>query len=144
MWYLDSSVVIKLYFPEPQTKAVSKTISTQRHALIYTSFHELEIKNAIALKVFRNEIEKTSGDQIYRDLDNDFDRGILTRPVIDWSMLFAESVRISRLHTRSIGTRSLDILHVAAAILLGCREFLSFDSRQLELAKKMDLNVITI
>ena len=144
MWYLDSSVVVKLYFPEPQTKVVSKTISTQRHALIYTSFHELEIKNAIALKVFRNEISKASGDQIYRDLDNDFDRGILTRPVIDWSMLFAESVRISKLHTRSIGTRSLDILHVAAAIVLGCREFLSFDSRQLELAKKMDLNLITI
>ena len=93
---------------------------------------------------FRNEISKATGNQIYRNLDADFDSGILARPEADWPTLFAESVRISNMHTQSIGTRSLDILHVAAAIVLRCSGFLSYDSRQLELAEKMDLNIIAI
>jgi predicted nucleic acid-binding protein len=38
-----------------------------------------------------------------------------------------EAERLSGLHSERLGTRSLDALHVAAPIVLGLGEFLSFD-----------------
>ncbi len=43
--------------------------------------------------------------------------------------------RLAQKHTRRLGTRSLDILHVACAAVLGARTFYTFDERQRKLAK---------
>ena len=43
--------------------------------------------------------------------------------------------------TTKIGSRSLDTLHVGAAVVLQCRVFLTFDLRQAELARKAGLRV---
>jgi predicted nucleic acid-binding protein len=42
---------------------------------------------------------------------------------------------LSRRHTAKLGTRSLDVLHVASALILGPDSFFSFDERQRELAR---------
>ncbi len=52
-------------------------------------------------------------------------------PLMD---LTIEAERLSALHSEALGTRSLDILHVAAALVLGLAEFLTFDRRQHALA----------
>ena len=54
---------------------------------------------------------------------------------------YAEAERLSVLHSEKLGTRSLDILHVAAALVLGMPGFLSFDRRQSRLAKAVGLHV---
>jgi hypothetical protein len=41
-----------------------------------------------------------------------------------------------------LGVRSLDILHVAIAMSLGARTFLSFDDRQRALATRAGLTVV--
>jgi hypothetical protein len=43
---------------------------------------------------------------------------------------------LSGKHAASTGCRSLDILHVAGTIILGVRDFLTFDVRQGKLARK--------
>ena len=48
----------------------------------------------------------------------------------------------SRKLAPAIGCRTLDILHVATAVVLGVREFASFDGRQRQLAKKAGLRVV--
>jgi predicted nucleic acid-binding protein len=50
-----------------------------------------------------------------------------------------EAERLSALHSETLGTRSLDVLHVAAAIVLGLRELLTFDRRQAALARAAGL-----
>jgi predicted nucleic acid-binding protein len=52
-----------------------------------------------------------------------------------------EAERLSALHSEKLGTRSLDILHVAAALVLGAAEFHSFDGRQAALARAAGLRV---
>jgi predicted nucleic acid-binding protein len=52
-----------------------------------------------------------------------------------------EAERLSALHTETIGTRSLDVLHVGSALVLGLAEFLTLDHRQLALAKAAGLKV---
>ena len=41
----------------------------------------------------------------------------------------------------TLGCRTLDIIHVAAALVLGAKEFVTFDARQGALAKKVGLTV---
>ena len=49
---------------------------------------------------------------------------------------------LSEKYAGSTGCRSLDILHVASAIVLGIRDFLTFDARQGDLARKARLRVL--
>ena len=51
-----------------------------------------------------------------------------------------ETERLSALHSEKLGTRSLDVLHVGAALSLGCKTFLSFDKRQVALARNAGLD----
>jgi hypothetical protein len=36
------------------------------------------------------------------------------------------------------------LLHVASCVLLGCRDFLSYDARQIVIAKKTGLHVVRL
>jgi hypothetical protein len=47
-------------------------------------------------------------------------------------------------HTATLFTRSLDLLHVAAAHAASCRVFVSADDRQLAVAKATGLKVVDI
>jgi predicted nucleic acid-binding protein len=43
-----------------------------------------------------------------------------------------------------LGTRTLDVLHVASALELGRRQFLTFDLRQQELAVATGLKLVAL
>lgn len=55
-----------------------------------------------------------------------------------------EAERLSAQHSEKIGTRSLDIMHVAAALVLGAQTFLTFEKRQASLARAAGLKVPTL
>ena len=59
----------------------------------------------------------------------------------DWPHALEEARRIARLRTVTEGYRSLDILHVAAAVVSEAEEFLTFDERQRKLAQAEGLKV---
>jgi hypothetical protein len=44
-------------------------------------------------------------------------------------------------HSATLGCRTLDIIHVAAALVIGAGEFVTFDVRQGAMAKKAGLEV---
>ena len=55
--------------------------------------------------------------------------------------MFEKAALLSDRHGPMVGTRTLDILHVAAALVLDAKRFLTFDQRQHTLAKKAGLEV---
>ena len=59
-----------------------------------------------------------------------------------WEQVFQEAVRLAEQHTGSLGCRSLDVLHCAAARILGVSEFISTDARQKKLATAIGLNLV--
>jgi predicted nucleic acid-binding protein len=67
--------------------------------------------------------------------------GVLLHVAPSLADLTAEAERLSALHSEKLGTRSLDILHVAAALVLGSPEFLAFDRGQQALARAAGLHV---
>ncbi|MDQ5981250.1 MAG: uncharacterized protein QG602_4228 [Verrucomicrobiota bacterium] len=52
------------------------------------------------------------------------------------------TAELSEQHTTRIGTRALDVLHVASAMELGARQFLTYDIRQAKLAVACGLKMI--
>ena len=58
-----------------------------------------------------------------------------------WPLAFRIASALSKRHSAATGTRSMDILHVAAAKSLRTVEFISFDARQRRLAKALGRRV---
>ena len=53
--YLDSSVIIKLDVPEAESALVADYVRRLKEPLPFSHLHEIEVKNALRLKVFRKE-----------------------------------------------------------------------------------------
>ena len=59
-----------------------------------------------------------------------------------WRAALDRTAELSRTHTAKLGTRALDVLHVASALELGARTFVTYDTRQAALAKAVGLKTL--
>ena len=141
MIYIDTSVIVKLYFKEDYSREASDWLKANNEAIPLTKFHELEFINAIQLKQFRNEIKPEESDNILSKLEEHEKRGIFFRPLLDWSAIFNNAINMSRKHSSIAGSRSLDILHVAAALTISTDRFLTLDEKQSNLAGNAGLKI---
>lgn len=62
--YLDTSALAKLYYPEPESAAVERWVGEREGPMLFTPLHELELTNACALKLFRNEITQDQFESV--------------------------------------------------------------------------------
>ena len=115
----------------------------QRQALPLplTWLHQLEFRNALRLPVFRGEITPPQRDASLNALLADVAAGVLAAAVPPLAETPTEAERLSALHAETTGTRSLDVLHVSSALVLGLAEFLTLDHRQPALAKATGLSL---
>jgi len=144
MTYADTGFICSLYAPDAHSPRALVRMRRQALPLAFTWLHQLEFRNAIRLRVFRGEIVPAQRDASLNTLLTDLAGGVLVAaaPVLTEVMIEAE--RLSALHSETLGTRSLDILHVAAALALGLVQFLTFDARQAALARAAGLKVPTL
>ncbi|MCC5814292.1 MAG: PIN domain-containing protein [Leptospira sp.] len=61
--------------------------------------------------------------------------------IIDNDLIYDEAQKVSLNYTQNHGLRSLDILHLATAKLLNCEFFLTNDTKQSTIAKKMGFKI---
>ncbi|MBT8364837.1 MAG: type II toxin-antitoxin system VapC family toxin [Deltaproteobacteria bacterium] len=141
---MDTSVIVKLYFKEEYSRDTSNWLRKNNEAIPLTSFHELELINAIQLKQFRTEITPDETRQIMSRFEEHEIRGIYYRPQLAWSAIFIHAIDLSKKHSASIGSRSLDILHVASAVSINAERFLTLDDRQTRLATLAGLKIENI
>ncbi len=144
MVYVDTSVLVKLYIKEEYSRDTSNWIRENNEALPLTSFHELELINAIHLKQFRAEITLAETRLILSRFEEHEKSGIYYRPQLDWSAVFIHAIELSKKHSAGIGSRSLDILHVASALSINADRLLTLDDRQTRLAELAGLKIETI
>ena len=74
----------------------------------------------------------------------DIAAGNLTETPLVWPDVLAIADELSEKHTAALGVRSLDLLHVAAAVSLDVKTFLTCDGRQLALARVAGLRASKI
>ena len=75
-------------------------------------------------------------------LDDDFVQGRYVHADILWRAALERAAEFSRKYTPTLGCRSLDVLHVASAVELNLKYFITFDLRQQKLAKTVGLKLI--
>jgi predicted nucleic acid-binding protein len=103
-------------------------------AIIVSSLVALEAVNAMQLRVFRRERTVRQAADSIKDFEVDISAGVLRSlpvPVAAWHV----AQKLSREHSAGMGTRSLDILQVAIAIVFRADTFLTFDRNQAILAR---------
>ena len=110
----------------------------------YTQLHDLEVPNAFELLVGRSVMTRQECRAIRAQLHDDIENQRLVRLSLDLDRVFADACELSRLHMSKFLSRSLDLLHVAAAHVATCTTFISADDRQLTVAKATGLTVIDI
>lgn len=139
MLYVDTSVIVKLYIKEVLSQEVSSWIKANNEALPLTLFHDLEFNNAIQLKRFRSEITGEEAISIASKKEEHEKKGIYYRPPVNWIDTFQFAIDLSQKHTGTIGSPTLDIIHIASALALKADRFLTLDERQLQLAQLVGL-----
>jgi len=137
--YADTSFLVSLYLPDVHSPAAWAAMKS-RPQLCLTPLHELELVNAIQLAVFRKLISRTQAKSALRDFELDRSGVFELTPMPLES--YARAEQLARRHTSIFGTRSLDILQVATALILKPDVFFTFDDRQRRLAKVERLRVL--
>ncbi|TAN23002.1 MAG: PIN domain-containing protein [Acidobacteria bacterium] len=138
--YWDTSALVPLYAPEIYSAAATKALVRCRGGILLTPLNELELVNAIQLRIFRQEIAAVEAAAARAAIARDRDSGLyICAPLSDATYTTAAELALA--HTHRHGVRSLDLLHVAAAIELKAEMFLSFDKRQRALASAAGLSV---
>lgn len=140
MIYLDTGCLVKLYYPEPDSAQIVAHVSGK--PICYTPLHALEFINALQLKVFFRAATPEQVAAARAMVQADLDAGVLLPVPLDWTRAFQDAEALAAKHTDTFGCRSLDILHCAAAKIIGCGEFVSTDARQKGLAQVIGLKLL--
>lgn len=139
--YADTSFLISYYLPDANSPKARNFMLTFGAPLPLTVLHRLELRNAISLGVFREAITPAEAAAAWADVEADVQAGRLVALNVNWPDVFGRAENLARQESPILGTRSLDVLHVASAQRVGAIDFLSFDTRQATLARTTGLNV---
>ena len=139
--YFDSGVITKWYLPESDSALALRLRARFRPPVVLTHLHRVELVTAWNLKVFRRELGSATVEQALGDLEADVDAGVWQTPSYDLLDVHERAEALARRHAATLGTRSLDILHVAAAMALDVSDFVTGDERQGSLASEVGLKV---
>jgi len=139
--YADSSFLVSCYVSDANTPRAKAYLLQTSAPLVFTALHALEVRNAFKLGVFRGLLTAADAAAAWANLETDLRSGRLVKKPVNWPLVLRLAARFSERHAATVGTRSLDILHVAVAKGLRAVEFVSFDARQRTLAATVGLKV---
>jgi predicted nucleic acid-binding protein len=111
--------------------------------LPFTAFHRLELRNALSLAVYQQRLTPVEVQSAWQEVENDLAAGVLIMRGGLWHRVLVDAESFASNHTQTVGCRTLDVLHVAAAKLVGVTEFCTFDTRQSDLAGKVGMTAVT-
>jgi predicted nucleic acid-binding protein len=136
--YVDSSFLISLYILDSNSASAAGTMQSSRGDHYITVYGELEVVNTLELRVFRKELSASHAQLSLKNFERDLRDGIMQlRPLSD--PIFERTRQLSRQTSARLGTRTADLLHVAAAVVLGADCLYTFDQQQRRLAQAVGL-----
>ncbi len=119
----------------------------QRTALTSTSLLLYEFRQSVQFQVFRHSKDSKQGyamsvaQMALSTLQANITAGVFQQAPVDWADVHKIGERLAFQHTVKGGYRSFDVLHVATALHLGAKKFLTFDANQKKLAQAEGLKV---
>lgn len=138
--YVDTSFLVSLYSPDVNSAVAVRTMQASSGDRLVTTFGELEVVNAMQLRIFRKEVSAAQAHSSLDDFEKDLRTGVFQLRGLP-EPLFEQARKLSRQTTAKLGTRTADLLHVAAALELGADYLYSFDQQQRKLAQAVRLKL---
>ncbi len=130
----DTSFLFSLYGNDTHSERAIKWIIRCRYALNLSVFNNYELGNALRFAEFRKLIRKEEAATYWAQFEAAISRNRLIMETCNLADILNEANRLSATHTLTEGHRSFDILHVASALVMGAKKFLTFDANQRILA----------
>jgi predicted nucleic acid-binding protein len=139
--YPDSSFLVSLYRADPNQPAAHAFMARRSLSLAFLPLHRLELRNALRFAEKQGLLSSQDRRGTFQQVEDDLRGGLLVHAPIPWNDIFRRADDLSEKYFSTHAQRTLDLLHVAAALESGHRLFLSFDQRQRGLAKATGLTV---
>ena len=137
---MDASFLVSLYSLDTNSAAAARTMRASADDRFITTLGQLEVLNALQLRVFRKELSAAQAQAASDLFEDDLQKGVFqTLPLTEES--FERAQQLSQRSTASMGTRTADLLHVAAALELRADRLYSFDRQQRDLAQVLGLKL---
>ena len=131
----DTSFLFSLYGNDGNTPRAVAWMKTCRTALTLSTLNEYELGNALRFAEFRKGIGPGEAALFWAQFEADRAAARLKVQVCNLADVVDEAKRISSTYSLTGGHRGFDILHVAAALRLNAKQFLTFDANQKKLAE---------
>jgi hypothetical protein len=140
--YADSGFVVSLYRPtESLSRTARREIKRAPGPVILSPLSLLEIRNALNMAIARGEIGEAARDAVMADIEERIAAGFFRMAQVSQAAIYTKAGELSDRHTPDCHARSLDLMHVATALLCKVRLFLSTDVRQCKVAQAEGLIV---
>jgi predicted nucleic acid-binding protein len=145
--YPDTSFLCALYRQQTNSPEAAEYFKTMPQALHVSSLILFEFRQSLRFQVWLHLQDPKKGfpqndcDAALRKLQLNIDMGAVVIAAVDWSDVHHIAERLSSRYTAAGGFRAFDLLHVATALHLEARNFLSFDERQRKAARNEGLKV---
>jgi predicted nucleic acid-binding protein len=130
--YADTSFFVSLYLPDRYSAETERRMAPKPDIWL-TPLHFAEWTHAVSQHVFRKEISVREAGLAHAALERDCENGLWLEVDLPESV-WQTCTKLGQRHGPRLGTRTLDSLHVAAALELGAKSFWTFDERQVKLA----------
>ena len=137
----DTSFFFSLYGNDASSSRAVNWVSTCQLPITLSPYNPYELGNALRFAEFRQVIKPGESAMYWSQFESTIQRGRLFRQVCNLADVLDEATRLSSTHTLTGGHRGFDVLHVAAALVIGAGEFLTFDGNQKKLAEAEGLAV---
>ena len=138
--YADTSFLVSLYVLDANSALAAARMEQAKLPILLTPIGELELTNAISLRLFRRELPSSKVKAAQALVRKDFSDGVLLlKPLPEG--LFDRAMQMARRRTLQSGTRTLDVLHVASALKLQAEMFYTLDHNLEKLARAEGLPV---
>lgn len=142
--YYDTGTLVSSYVEEVFSNAVSLLVEGRHEVIPLNIFHQLELENALRLKIFRGEMDDDRCRAVLGQIQLDLSEGRIVRRPVDWVNALEAARLIGVKVTARSGCRTLDLLHVAIAAQWKSEVFVTADDRQLKAARAAGLRTVDI
>ncbi|KAB2640507.1 MAG: type II toxin-antitoxin system VapC family toxin [Verrucomicrobia bacterium] len=137
----DTSFLFSLYGNDSNTPHAAAWCQRAARSIVISQLNRFELINSLRFAEFRQTLKSGEAAALMQLFHQAITAGRLIEATCNLADVLTEATRLSAAHTLSGGHRGFDILHVAAARIMGATHFLTFDANQKRLASAAGLKL---